>query len=79
MTSTAEEMRAWRGPALLAYGFRPFFFGAGAWAVVAMALWVPMLSGLVALPTLSGLAWIAALGGFSVLYGRHLLRARPEH
>jgi uncharacterized protein involved in response to NO len=31
-------------------------------------------------PTLhavSGLAWIAAFGGFSILYGRHLLRARP--
>jgi uncharacterized protein involved in response to NO len=32
-----------------------------------------------ALHTLSGVAWIAAFGGFSVLYGRHLLRARPEH
>jgi uncharacterized protein involved in response to NO len=51
MTSTAEQMRAWRGPVLLTYGFRPFFFGAGVWAVVAMALLVPMLSGLIALPT----------------------------
>lgn len=51
MTSTAEQVRAWRGPVLLTYGFRPFFFGAGVWAVVAMALWVPMLSGLIALPT----------------------------
>ena len=51
MSSTAEQMRAWRGPALLTYGFRPFFFGAGVWAVVAMALWVPMLNGLIALPT----------------------------
>lgn len=51
MTSTAEQMRAWRGPVLLTYGFRPFFFGAGVWAVVAMALWVPMLSGIIALPT----------------------------
>lgn len=51
MTSTAEQMRVWRGPALLTCGFRPFFFGAGAWAVIAMALWVPMLSGLIALPT----------------------------
>ncbi len=51
MTSTAEQMRAWRGPVLLTYGFRPFFFGAGVWAVVAMLLWVPMLSGLIVLPT----------------------------
>jgi uncharacterized protein involved in response to NO len=51
MSSTAEQMRAWRGPALLTYGFRPFFFGAGLWAMLAMVLWVPMLNGLVALPT----------------------------
>lgn len=51
MTSTAEQMRAWTGPAILTYGFRPFFFGAAAWAALAMALWVPMLSGHVSLPT----------------------------
>ncbi|WP_299822291.1 NnrS family protein [uncultured Jannaschia sp.] len=51
MSSTAEQMRAWRGPALLTYGFRPFFFGAGIWAVIAMVIWVPMLSGLAVLPT----------------------------
>ncbi len=51
MTTTAEQMRAWRGPVLLTYGFRPFFFGAGLWAVLAMALWVPMLTGLIVLPT----------------------------
>lgn len=51
MTTTAEQMRAWRGPAVLTYGFRPFFFGAGLWAVLAMALWIPMLSGHLALPT----------------------------
>ena len=49
--STAERMRAWRGPAILAYGFRPFFFGAAVWAVLAMMLWVPMLAGHVSLPT----------------------------
>ena len=51
MTSTAEQMRAWTGPAILTYGFRPFFFGAAVWAALAMVLWVPMISGLVALPT----------------------------
>ena len=45
MTTSAEQMRAWRGPAILTYGFRPFFFGAGVWAALAMVLWVPMLSG----------------------------------
>ena len=51
MASTAEQMRAWTGPAILTYGFRPFFLGAALWAVLAMALWVPMLSGLLVLPT----------------------------
>ncbi|TDE41103.1 NnrS family protein [Antarcticimicrobium sediminis] len=51
MSSTAQQMRAWTGPTLLTYGFRPFFFGAGIWAALAMALWVPMLSGHLELPT----------------------------
>jgi uncharacterized protein involved in response to NO len=51
MSTTAEQMRAWRGPVLLTYGFRSFFLGAGVWAVVAMLLWIPMLSGFALLPT----------------------------
>jgi uncharacterized protein involved in response to NO len=51
MTSTAEQMRAWTGPAILTFGFRPFFFGAAVWAMLAMAFWVPMLSGHLILPT----------------------------
>lgn len=51
MASTAEQMRAWTGPALLTYGFRPFFLFAGLWAGLAMALWVPMLAGHLELPT----------------------------
>ena len=51
MTSSTEQMRAWSGPAILIYGFRPFFFSAGVWAALAMALWVPMLSGGLTLPT----------------------------
>jgi uncharacterized protein involved in response to NO len=51
MTTTSEQMRAWTGPAILTFGFRPFFFGAAVWAMLAMALWVPMLSGQLTLPT----------------------------
>lgn len=51
MTSTTEQMRAWRGPAILTFGFRPFFLGGAIWAALAMALWVPMLSGRAVLPT----------------------------
>lgn len=49
--TTAEQIRAWRGPALLTFGFRPFFLGAALWAMFAMALWILMLSGLITLPT----------------------------
>lgn len=64
--TTAQQMRAWTGPAILTYGFRPFFFGAAVWAVLAMALWVPMLSGHVTLPTaFDPVSWHA----HEVLYG----------
>lgn len=49
--TTAEQMRAWRGPALFTYGFRPFFLGGAIWAALAMTLWIGMLSGALALPT----------------------------
>lgn len=51
MSTTAAQIRAWHGPAILTYGFRPFFLGAALWAVLSMALWVPMLAGRVVLPT----------------------------
>ncbi len=39
-------------------GFRPFFFGGPAWAVIALALWILSLTGVVSLPTaLDPLAW----------------------
>ncbi len=39
------------GPALLAQGFRPFFFLAGVWALVALCLSIEMILGHVSLPT----------------------------
>ena len=45
MAEVAKRMRDWRGPALLSYGFRPFFLAAGIWAVVGMCLWLMMLTG----------------------------------
>lgn len=58
MATSAAQMRAFRGPALFSYGFRPFFlFGAG-WAALTVALWLPMLAGRIAVPThLSPLQW----------------------
>ena len=49
--TTAQQIRAWRGPAILTFGFRPLFFGGAVWAAVAMALWVPMMTGHLVVPT----------------------------
>ena len=39
-------------------GFRPFFFGGPAWAVIAITLWLLSLTGVVTLPTaIDALAW----------------------
>ena len=38
-------------PPVLTAGFRPFFLAASCWAVVALALWLAMLMGLIALPS----------------------------
>ncbi len=50
-TTTSDQMRAWHGPAILSYGFRPFFLGGSCWAAMAMVLWIAMLTGYLALPT----------------------------
>lgn len=51
MTTSAQQIRAFRGPAILSYGFRPFFFFGALWAAVAVAFWLAMLQGLMSLPT----------------------------
>lgn len=51
MASSAEQIRAFTGPAILSYGFRPFFLAGAIWAALSVALWLPLLSGHVALPT----------------------------
>lgn len=82
MTTTAEQMRAWRGPAILTYGFRPFFLGAALWALLAMVLWVPMLAGGLTLPTaFDPVSWHAhefMFGYVSAVVGGFLLTAVPN-
>lgn len=82
MSTTAEQMRAWKGPTLLTYGFRPFFFGAGVWAALAMVLWIPMLSGHVELPTrLDPVSWHAhefLYGYLSAVVAGFLLTSVPN-
>jgi uncharacterized protein involved in response to NO len=50
MTTTAKQSCAWRGPALLSYGFRPFFLFAGLWAAFSMGFWLVLLAGRAPLP-----------------------------
>lgn len=82
MTTTTEQMRAWTGPAILTFGFRPFFFGAAVWAALAMALWVPMLSGDLTLPTaLDPVGWHAhefLFGYLGAVIAGFLLTAVPN-
>lgn len=46
-----QRRRDYAGPALFAYGFRPFFLAAGIWAGLGIFLWVPQYLGLLVLPT----------------------------
>lgn len=75
-------MRAWRGPALLSYGFRPFFLFAGIWAVLAMAAWLAILGGWIDLPThFDPVSWHAhemLFGYLSAVVAGFLLTAVPN-
>ena len=53
-----QRRRDYAGPALFAYGFRPFFLAAGLWAAFGILLWLPQFLGLVTVPTVfSALDW----------------------
>ena len=53
-TTTAERIRAHRGPAILALGFRPFFLAGAVWAALAMLAWLLVLTGRLGLPVAMG-------------------------
>ncbi len=82
MATSAERMRAWRGPAVLSYGFRPFFLGAALWAVIAMAMWLGLLTGTASLPTtLDPVSWHAhefLFGYLTATVAGFLLTAVPN-
>jgi uncharacterized protein involved in response to NO len=58
MATTLERIRTYRGPAILSYGFRPFFLCGAIWATLVVAVWQPVLAGLLSLPTVfSPIEW----------------------
>ena len=50
-TAGIPRYRPFDGPALLRQGFRPFFLGAGLWALAAIPLWILQVQGSVSIPT----------------------------
>jgi uncharacterized protein involved in response to NO len=70
------------GPVILAYGFRPFFLGAGIWAVLSMGLWIAGLAlGLPVGAGYGGAAWHAhemLFGYTSAALAGFLLTAIPN-
>ena len=82
MSTSAERIRGWQGPALLSYGFRPFFLVGALWSALAMAGWIGFLSEAVALPTaLDPVSWHAhefLFGYLAAIVAGFLLTAVPN-
>lgn len=58
MTTTAEKIRTYQGPALFSFGFRPFFLSAAIWAALAVPVWLATyLVGPGTTPFETGLVW----------------------
>jgi uncharacterized protein involved in response to NO len=49
--ATMQKLRAYRGPALFSYGFRPFFLFGAIYAGTMVPLWLAVFAGDVSLPT----------------------------
>ncbi len=81
-TRTADQMRRWQGPALLSFGFRPFFLGGAAWAAIAMAVWILTLAGVLTIKLgFDPISWHAhefLFGTLGAIIGGFLLTAVPN-
>ncbi len=82
MKTTSMQRRAYTGPTIFSIGFRPFFFGAGLWAAVAMLLWVFFLAMGLDIPSrMSGVDWHLhefVFGYTSAVIGGFLMTAVPN-
>jgi uncharacterized protein involved in response to NO len=56
--SAIPRLKTFRGPALLSYGFRPFFLAGAIYAGLGIAIWLPLVFGDISIPTaFSPLDW----------------------
>lgn len=79
--STASAMRAYRGPALFSFGFRPFFLFGSLWGALAAPLWVYVLAHGGELSGRVGLDWHIhemLFGYVGAIVGGFLLTAVPN-
>jgi NnrS protein len=53
------RLRAYSGPAILSYGFRPFFLLGALYAGLAILLWLPAFLGLIRVPNRDGTSRLA--------------------
>lgn len=80
--TSAQQMRAWQGPAVFSYGFRPFFLSGALWVVFAMLVWLAALSGTLDLPSrFDSVSWHAhefLFGYLGAVLAGFLLTAVPN-
>lgn len=82
MATSAEQIRAYEGPALFSLGLRPFFFFGAIWAAIAVPLWIVTYAlGPDALPVEAGLVFHVhemVFGYGSAIVAGFLLTAVPN-
>lgn len=82
MATTSDQIRAYRGPALFSFGFRPFFLLGAVWAAASVPLWiVTYAAGPDALPVAAGLSFHVhemVFGYGSAIVAGFLLTAVPN-
>ncbi len=80
--NTADPAATLASIGILSYGYRPFFLFAGAWAAIALAVWIATLTGRVDLPTrFDPVSWHAhemLFGYLSAVIAGFLLTAVPN-
>jgi uncharacterized protein involved in response to NO len=80
--TSSEQIRDWSGPAIFSFGFRPFFFFGAIWVIVAMSVWIVVLTGVVSLPSrFDPVSWHAhefLFGYLGAIMAGFLLTAVPN-